>query len=147
MRFEFTGADAPIFSRAAARLAQPSESRQETVEGRVYLLSQATVGSPGLIAIETLTGRPARRVRVQLPLDDYHEALHAHGETLAVSAQGRLEREGNLTWLYDARLVSVFPAEDTRSRAVRASQPGATGQLSLDDLGQPDGDQDGPDAE
>jgi hypothetical protein len=146
VRFEFTGADAPIFSQAAIRLAQPSESRQERVEGRVYLLSQADVGSSGLVAIETLTGGLARRVRVRLPLEDYHQALHAHGESLAVAAQGRLEREGNLTWLYDARLVAVYPAEDQRSVAVRASQQQVAGQLSLDDVDQPDGDLAPPDS-
>jgi hypothetical protein len=120
-RFEFTGADAEVFSRAATYLAQPMQSRQETVEGRVYTLTQARVGSSGLVGVETLSGQPAGRIRIQLPLEDYHEALHAHGEDLAVTFQGRLEREGNLTWLYDARLVAVHPAEDERTRTVRAS--------------------------
>jgi hypothetical protein len=66
-------------------------------------------------------------------------------ESLAVAAQGRLEREGNLTWLYDARLVAVYPAEDQRSVAVRASQPHVTGQLSLDDVDQQEGGRAPPD--
>jgi hypothetical protein len=83
--------------------------------------------------VETLSGQPAGRIRIQLPLEDYHGALHAHGEDLAVTFQGRLEREGNLTWLYDARSIAVHPADDERTRTVRASGQQIRGQMSIEE--------------
>ena len=51
---------------------------------------------------------------------------------------GRLERDRNITWLYDARLVTVYPAGDPRSHAARA--PDESGRRGS---GEPPDDDDG----
>jgi hypothetical protein len=49
------------------------------------------------------------KVRVRLAPEQYDLAWSAHRSGDLVQVTGRLEREGNLWWLYDPRDVSTLP--------------------------------------
>ncbi|MFE9994068.1 hypothetical protein [Streptomyces avermitilis] len=120
--FEFRGSDADPLGKAAVRLAEDKSSRMVTMIGRVHLLAKKDVGSPGVFGVEALTSGPARKVRVRLADDeDYHEAIRAHEEDLALQVSGKLEKEGNLSWLYNATVIRTMGHVDQyqRSRPVR----------------------------
>lgn len=127
--FEFRGSDVDPLNKAATRLAADTESQVSTLTGRVHLLAKKQAGSPGVFGIESLTPGRAKKVRVRLSdEEEYHEAVRAHEEDLALQVSGRLEREGNLSWLYDATVVRTLgPISDY----VRPSQVTMRGQISL----------------
>jgi hypothetical protein len=139
VHFEFKGSDADPLGKAAVRLAEDKSSRMVTMIGRVHLLAKKEVGSPGVFGVEALTSGPAKKVRVRLADDeDYHEAIRAHEEDLALQVSGKLEKEGNLSWLYNATVIRTMGHVDQyqRSRLVR-NVP--AGQINLfgDDSDQP----------
>ncbi len=135
VHFEFKGSDAEPLGKAAVRLAEDKSSRMVTMIGRVHLLAKKDVGSPGVFGVEALTSGPARKVRVRLADDeDYHEAIRAHEEDLALQVSGKLEKEGNLSWLYSATVIRTLGHVDEyqRSRPVRNV---SAGQINLFDDG------------
>ncbi len=106
-----TGADAEPLERARQRLAVVSEPIPLTkVKGRVHLLTKKDADGPGVVGVHALTVTGSRRFRVRLDSDDYHRAVAAHYQDAEVTVQGTLEREGNLSWLYKARLIDVSEA-------------------------------------
>ncbi|GHJ30816.1 hypothetical protein TPA0910_52490 [Streptomyces hygroscopicus subsp. sporocinereus] len=135
-RYEFSGGDAPVLEKAAHRLAAAEHSEFVSVTGRVHLLARKEADSPGVFGVENLTTGQPRKVRVRLADDDeYHEAIHAYEENLAVHVSGRLEREGNLHWLYDAHLVrTVGHVEALLSAREADRQQITSGQMRLDEL-------------
>jgi hypothetical protein len=134
-RYEFSGGDAPILEKAAHRLAAAEKSTFTLVVGRVHLLARKEADSPGVFGVENLMGNQPKKVRVRLAdEDEYHEAIRAYEENLAVQVSGNLEREGNLHWLYNAQLVrTVGPLEGFVSQH-RGQAGHIAGQMSLDDL-------------
>ncbi|MFD7320664.1 hypothetical protein ACFV9D_06165 [Streptomyces sp. NPDC059875] len=107
--FEFSGADVEPLSRAAVRLAEDQSTQSATMVGRVHLLAKKKAGSPGVFGIESLLPGSPRKVRVRLAdEDDYHEAIRAHEEDLALQVSGTLEKEGNLSWLYNATVIQTM---------------------------------------
>ncbi|WP_394615251.1 hypothetical protein JNUCC0626_36425 [Lentzea sp. JNUCC 0626] len=111
---EFGGADTDVFERVARQLAVDDESSQPlTVIGRVHLLTKKHAGGPGVFGLETLTSS-SRKFRVRLAdTDQYHLAVRAHDEDLAVQVFGDWERDGMLSWLYNAHIQSIIgPVED-----------------------------------
>lgn len=54
---------------------------------------------------------PGRKLRVRLDEDDYHRALQAHDEGRGVTVVGDLEREGNISWLYNARILTLTDSD------------------------------------
>ncbi|MEU7156463.1 hypothetical protein AB0A82_05585 [Streptomyces chrestomyceticus] len=130
VHFEFRGSDAEPLSRAAVRLAEDKSSRMVTIIGRVHLLAKKDVGSPGVFGVEALTSGPVKKVRVRLAdEEDYHEAIRAHEEDLALQVTGRLEKEGNLSWLYNATVIRTAGHVDDYALRVRSVE--ATQQLNL----------------
>lgn len=128
-RFEFQGSDVGPLSQAATRLAADRSSEVTTLTGRVHLLAKKQAGSPGVFGIESLSQGRAKKVRVRLSdEEEYHEAVRAHEEDLALEVSGRLEKEGNLSWLYDATVMRIVgPISDFS----RPSRPVMDGQFSL----------------
>ncbi|MET9920474.1 hypothetical protein ABZZ04_25820 [Streptomyces sp. NPDC006435] len=136
-RFAFSGGDAVILEKAAHRLAAAEDSGFVTVTGRVHLLARKEADGPGVFGVENVMGGQPRKVRVRLADEDqYHEAIHAYEENLALQVNGRLEREGNLHWLYDASVVRTVGQLDTLLHVVAPEQRSqiTRGQLSIDDM-------------
>lgn len=108
-RFVFRATDVEPLSRAAVQLATDSDSHFANVSGRVHLLAKKQARSPGVFGVESFESTGPRKVRVRLAdEEDYHEAVRAHDEDLALQVSGRLEKEGNLSWLYDATVVRTL---------------------------------------
>lgn len=107
--FEFRGSDAEVLQTAANRLGIGDEETSfVTIEGRVHLLTKHERGDPGVFGLELLRP-PVRKFRVRLhDAEQYHTAVRAHDEDLAIRVFGRIEREGNMTWLYDARIEGII---------------------------------------
>ncbi|MEU9159059.1 hypothetical protein AB0D29_02055 [Streptomyces sp. NPDC048424] len=128
-RFEFLGSDVEPLNRAAVKLATDESSHLSRLIGRVHLLAKKQAGSPGVFGIESLTSGRARKVRVRLAdEEEYHEAVRAHEEDLALEVSGRLEKEGNLSWLYDATVIRTL---GPLSNYARSSSVAMEGQISL----------------
>ncbi|MEU6282414.1 hypothetical protein [Streptomyces sp. NPDC047028] len=129
-RFELRGSDVVPLNKAAVKLASDDSSRFTTMIGRVHLLAKKQAGSPGVFGIEALTSGPAKKVRVRLSdEEEYHEAVRAHEEDLALQVSGRLEKEGNLSWLYDATVLRTLGPISDYTRPSRTSV--MRGQVSL----------------
>lgn len=132
--FSFHADDVEPLSRAAMKLAEDSSSRIVTVMGRVHLLAKKKVGSPGVFGIDSLQSEGPRKVRVRLAdEEDYHAAVFAHDEDLALLVSGTLEKEGNLSWLYNATVIRTLgPIDEFVGGSAR--QPGddvIPGQLDI----------------
>ncbi|MFJ2632732.1 hypothetical protein ACIO6U_12385 [Streptomyces sp. NPDC087422] len=124
--FDIRASDAPVLEKAANTLAEQGEPTRATIIGRVHLLAKKEAGSPGVFGVESLSGTLPKKVRVRLSSeDDYHEAVRAHEEDLAIRVSGNLEREGTLSWLYNAVVVETMGPIDllrgttSRTRAER----------------------------
>ncbi|MCZ7415316.1 hypothetical protein [Streptomyces sp. WMMC897] len=111
--FEFSGNDVEPLGQAAIRLAEDQSARIVTVVGRVHLLAKKNFDSPGVFGVESLMPGSPKKVRVRLADDeDYHEAIRAHEENLALQVSGTLEKEGNLSWLYNATVIQTAGSID-----------------------------------
>jgi hypothetical protein len=134
-RIEFRPSDAEVLSRASMQLVTDVEPPTTiSVMGRVHLLTQREAGGPGVVGIENLSTAKPKKLRVHLSDQDYHLALHAHDLNQAVVIEGRMEREGNIHWVYDGRLVSVVGTVDEIATEIRRSPiPDDPNQLSFDD--------------
>lgn len=120
-RFELRSSDTEILHKAATRLVAPPPARRVTVAGRVHLLTKKHVGGAGVVGIEALTPGEYKKLRVRMEsAEDYHRAVHAHDNDLAVSVSGNLSREGNINWVYDARLDEILGPIESLSRGSRS---------------------------
>ena len=119
--FVFEPNDNSILSRAAAQLSTPEQSPQShRARGRVHLLTKKEAGDPGVVGIDD--GK--RKYRVRLTSEaEYHEAVMAHDENLIVEVVGELSREGNIQWLYQARLSRVPPLAHDATLQVNEDLP------------------------
>lgn len=112
--FEFSGGDTAALQTASNRLAIVSEPRENTVvRGRVHLLTKKQAGGPGIVGVQSSKGQGPKTVRVRLSPDDYHRAVAAHDEDVLVTIKGRLERSGNLHWLYKAEILTTEPTNQS----------------------------------
>lgn len=112
--FDLRGSDAEVLDRAATSLAQDESAERVTIIGRVHLLSRKEAGAPGVFGMDALLPGTPKKARVRLASsDEYHLAVRAHEEELALRVTGNLEREGTLSWLYDAHILDVVgPIDD-----------------------------------
>jgi len=130
---EFRPSDAEILTRASAQLAATARPpARMTIMGRVHLLSQREAGGPGIIGIDNLSPGKPRKLRAHLSDDDYHMTLKAHDRNDAVVVQGQVEREGNIHWMYDARLITVLGEIDGIEAQIKeGSTENIPGQLEF----------------
>ncbi|WP_141747581.1 hypothetical protein [Streptomyces nanshensis] len=131
--FEFSREDVEPLSKAAIKLAEDQSTQVATMVGRVHLLTRKNVGSPGVFGIESLLPGSPRKVRVRLRNEeDYHEAIRAHEEELALQVSGTLEKEGNLSWLYNATVIQTMGSiGDFGARSSRRGMNVSEGQIDL----------------
>ena len=99
----FEASEAAILDSVANAFAQDSESQQVTLVGDVTLLSRSLHDTPArVIRLDVEHGAPARKVRVRLNASQYDVAIQAHSQERRLRVSGRLEKEGQQWWLYDA---------------------------------------------
>lgn len=110
---EFSSAEAGVLDRAANILASEPEPQDVTIVGSVTLLSREA--GDRLIRISVISGTVARKVRVHLTPEQYEIAIQAHKGEQQLQVSGRLEREGNIHWLYDPYGVQVCPTGGAHS--------------------------------
>ncbi|MGW4687219.1 hypothetical protein ACWEPM_20305 [Streptomyces sp. NPDC004244] len=129
--FVFRSDDVDPLLRATSKLAEDNSSQIVTVMGRVHLLAKKQAGSPGVFGVDSLQPDGPRKVRVRLAdEDDYHEAVRAHEEELALQVTGSLEKEGNLSWLYNASVVQTL--EHVENYIIKRGRGnGVRGQMDL----------------
>jgi hypothetical protein len=128
--FGLSPEDAGTLAKAALQLAASPPARHASAVGRIHLLTKKQAGGPGVIGITTFDGDPSRTVRVHLSSEDYHRAVQAHDDDLAVEVAGDLERDGNLYWLYRARVVDVRTPPEPKGKRT-GSAPPMPGQTDL----------------
>lgn len=127
----FTPPEAEVLERATTALAQDTEPTITLVEGEVTLLSREAGGSDRVIRLDTASaGLSFRRLRVHLSAEQYDIAMQAHREERAVRVHGRIEREGNLHWMYAADSLTLVEPQQDSGPTTSAPQ---TEQLTLDD--------------
>lgn len=133
-RIELRPSDSEVLSRASNDLlAKAAAPTRITIVWWVHLLTRKEAGGPGVIGVENLSHDKPHKVRVRLNDDDYHRALTAHDEDLAVAVEGVVEREGNVSWIYKGRLVSVLASiEEIKAKYSARSRKEVPGQLDLD---------------
>jgi hypothetical protein len=108
---ELRPADVEILDRGSSELlAIAAVPERATFTGLVHLLTKKEASGPGVIGLTNITYEKPAKIRVRLSDDDYHRALIAHDEDRAVVVEGVIEREGNIHWMYEGRLVSVLAA-------------------------------------
>jgi hypothetical protein len=131
---EILPSDLDVLTRASSHLAASAAPPQRvTIMGRVHLLTQREAGGPGVIGIENLSPDRPKKLRVHLTDEDYHRALRAHDDNRAVLVEGQMEREGNIYWVYDGRLLEVLaPVEEIRNQIQARSVEQIPGQMELD---------------
>jgi hypothetical protein len=125
--------DVEVLSKADSELlARVAAPEVITFTGWVHLLTRKEAGGPGVIGIDNITYDKPRRIRVHLTDDDYHRALRAHDEDRAVVVEGRIEREGNINWMYDGRLATVLGSvEEIRAQFKLRPRHVISGQVEL----------------
>lgn len=97
-----------MLEKIGSRFAASEPEEHLTITGRVHLLTKKEAGGPGVFGIATL-GKPPRKIRVRLSAEeDYHGAVRAHDQDLAVRVKGDMTREGSMYWLYNARFIEVL---------------------------------------
>jgi hypothetical protein len=106
--FEFSGSASAVLETASHRLSAPQGgSVKLALAGRVHLLTKKHAGGPGVFGIETIS-KPTRKYRVRLSdPSQYHVAVRAHDQDLALRISGNWEREGNINWIYNALIVDT----------------------------------------
>jgi hypothetical protein len=107
--FEFSGGDHPVLEKAARQFAVSEDEQSYVARGRVHLLTKKDAGGPGVVGIDD----GSKKYRVRLGTDEeYHHAVLAHDENRDVEIVGHLVREGNVRWLYGARLRRIDSRSD-----------------------------------
>lgn len=128
--FVFVASQVPVLERAANALVAPQPQRDVSAEGTVHLLSRDDVSGPGVVGVTTLSGTPANKLRVHLSSEDYHRALGAHDRGSIIRVAGNLEREGNLSYLYQARITGVSEISEANPD-LPGVEPGGSGDEEL----------------
>lgn len=107
-RFPFEPEDAQALAHASTLLSAPGAPEPTTVIGRPYQLTVHERESPNVIGIKTL-GAGERRFRARFDESaDSDAVIDALRAGHLVHVTGDAQREGNVTWLYRARLLQVL---------------------------------------
>lgn len=104
----FEAPEAEVLARATTALARDEEPIHATLLGEVTLLSRKAGGGDRVIRLDVASGGGyVHKARVRLTADQYEQALVAHQREAALRVQGRLDREGNLHWMYAPTSVEI----------------------------------------
>lgn len=126
----FDAAEAPVLDKVANLFVAESEPQNVTLVGEVTLLSRSSDEPHRVIRLNIASGADIRKTRVRLSDEQYRLAMEAHREEAALRVTGRLEKEGNQYWLYNAEDVTVVPEqpdEPVRNTTRRMEAKGARG--------------------
>lgn len=107
----FAPTSAPILDQLANALVLDPEPQGITLQGKVIVLSRE-VDREGLARIIRLNVEGAsdiNKVRVRLDADQYEIAMEAHRREESLEVRGRLEKENNRWWLYNATDLEIVP--------------------------------------
>ena len=108
----FSSSEVPII-RQAARSFRDREPEPDTrLLGLVRRLTQEQQETKGTITLNASVENKMRAVTVVLSQADYHRAIEAHRDKLAISIDGDLERLGQRWHLLNPRIVDVSRDED-----------------------------------
>lgn len=107
VEFAFTAPDTSVLARAATHLAGDRPPEDVRISGRVTLLDRPKPGDAGVVRLTVTSGADVNVVRVRLGSDEYETALEAHQVGTELEVSGRLEREGQYFWLYNASQLAV----------------------------------------
>lgn len=108
----FESVESRVLEQVATRFAQGREPEDVSIVGEVTLLNHASATTVHLIRLDVESGADIRRARVRLTPEQYKLAVEAHASGAFLAVSGRLEREGNIYWVYGAdrvRLVEPTP--------------------------------------
>lgn len=93
-RVSIAGDRAPYVSEAARILKQRAPVEGFEVEGPVVKLERDENASTGLVTVYAMVDDSPRRIRMELPEEEYSQAIKAHGEGMDIRCEGELAREG-----------------------------------------------------
>lgn len=131
--FSFTPEDNRALISASTRFAADEEpSQARTLIGRVHLLTKKDAGGPGIFGME-IFGSEIRKIRVRLSdSEQYHQAVRAHDDDLAIRVTGNLERDGGMFWLYHASVDGIEgPLQEAMERFPNFNLSEIPGQMTI----------------
>jgi len=106
----FNPSESTVLVSAANALAVNAEPLSVTLTGEVTLLSRSSSSFDQLIRLDVAKNDNGVHIaRVRLNPEQYDLAMEAHRRRVSLRVSGRLEREGNLYWLYSASNVAIVP--------------------------------------
>jgi len=108
----FEAVDSPILTRAAHAFALDPEPQHVTLVGEVTLLSRSVAKEDHVIRLNIAEGADVRKARIRLTAEQYKLAMEAHRFEASLRVRGRLEKEGNLYWLYDPIELEIVPPDE-----------------------------------
>lgn len=115
---------APILNQVANAMVRDPEPQGVTLEGQVVVLSRDFERDvlARIIRLNVEGASDINKVRVRLNSDQYDVAMEAHRHEQSLRVTGRLERENNLWWLYNATDLDIV--EPMRSTGPQLEQLG-----------------------
>jgi hypothetical protein len=105
----FAPTSAPILDQVANALVLDPEPQGVTLQGEVIVLSRETdrEGPARIIRLNVEGASDINKVRVRLDADQYEVAMEAHRREASLQVRGRLEKENNRWWLYNATDLAI----------------------------------------
>jgi hypothetical protein len=113
----FDPPEAAILDSIAIALASDQEPRSVNLIGEVTLLRRSSESVERVISLDVKSGADINKARVRLSADQYQVALDAHRLERQLQVSGRLEREGQYYWLYDATDVDLHEGSQQEAGA------------------------------
>lgn len=101
----------PIFLEAARNFRQKEPEPDFSLEGVVVGLDRAEGAEFGTVKVFCVVEDKPRKVRLELPVSEYHKATRAHDEELSVQCTGDLVKEGRTLVLREPHDFSVIEVE------------------------------------
>ena len=98
----FQAPEAAVLDSVAVSLASDPEPVDVTLVGEVVVLDRSSADHDRVIRLRVKEGARVRSAKVRLTVDQYAMAMEAHGQDLDLRVSGRLEKDHNAYWLYNA---------------------------------------------
>jgi hypothetical protein len=113
----FAPTAAPILDRVANAFVLDPQPQGVTLQGEVVVLSRETdrEGLARIIRLNVEGASDINKVRVRLDADQYELAMEAHRREASLQVRGRLEKENNRWWLYNATDLEIVERLNSES--------------------------------
>lgn len=109
--FAFDPDEAPLLERVAKHFAQAYEPEEVKLSGEVAVLQHESSSEDRIVRVITDSGGKFRKVRLRLTPEQYMKAIDAHRLAVKLAFTGKVQREGNLNWVYNPREVYITETE------------------------------------